>query len=182
MISLVIQYSKISVNMPMELLKEFDKICEVHSYSRAEGIKEAVRQFIIEQMPEEYYSPQMKQVMNESIKEQGMEFVKGMAQAAVDPEVQKLQMEGVKQMAQQGAVEGIKYGIEERLHGQGIKLSDEQRLQLAQRLQFATEKTNEMQNEKKEAKQSPCFPSFLLHFASSLISFGVNSNLQASVQ
>jgi len=150
---LAIKYSKISVNIPVELLNEFDKACEFHSYSRAEAIKEAVRLFIIELMPEGYVSPQMKQMMNESIKEQGVEFVKGMAQAAVDPEVQKLQMEGVKQMAQQGAVEGIKYGIEERLHGQGIKLSEEQRLQLAQRLQFATEKTNEMQKEKNDAKQ-----------------------------
>jgi len=150
---LAIKYSKISVNIPVELLKEFDKVCEIHSYSRAEAVKEAVRQFIIDQTPEGYYSPQMKQMMNESIKEQGVEFVKGMAQAAADPEVQKLQMKGVQQMAQQGMAEGIKYGIEERLHEQGIKLSDEQRLQLAQRLQFATDKTKEMQKEKKEAKQ-----------------------------
>jgi len=150
---LAIKYSKISVNIPVELLQEFDKVCEIHSYSRAEAIKEAVRQFIIDQTPEGYYSPQMKQLMNQAIKEQGVEFVKGMAQAAVDPEVQKLQMKGVQQMAQQGMAEGIKYGIEERLHEQGIKLSEEQRLQLAQRLQFAQEKTKEIQNEKKEAKQ-----------------------------
>ena len=147
MIILVIKYSKISVNIPVELLNEFDKICEIHSYSRAEGIKEAVRQFIIEQMPEDYYSPQMKQVINESIREQSVEFMKGIAQAAADPEVQKLQLQAMKQ----GAVEGVKYGIEERLQEQG--LSEEQRSQLAQRLQFAREKTKEMQKEKSETKQ-----------------------------
>src|SRR3990172_11884419 len=125
---LAIKYNKISVNIPEELLKEFDKVCEVHSYSRAEGVKEAFRQFIIDQMPEGYYSPQMKQMMNEAIREQSMEWMKGMAQASADPEVQKLQMIGVQQMAQQGMAAGIRAGIEERLQEQGVKLSDEQRL------------------------------------------------------
>ena len=150
---LAIKYNKISVNIPEELLKEFDKVCEVHSYSRAEGVKDAFRHFIVDQMPEGYYSPQMKQMMNEAIREQSMEWMKGMAQASADPEVQKLQMIGVQQMAQQGMAAGIRAGIEERLQEQGVKLSDEQRLQLDQRLQFATEKTTEMQKEKKEAKQ-----------------------------
>jgi len=160
MISLVIQYSKISVNMPVELLKEFDKICEVHSYSRAEGIKEAVRQFIIEQMPEEYYSPQMKQVMHEAIREQSREFIKGMAQAAADPEIQKLQLETAKR----GMAEGMKAGIEQRfaeeqgisprtIYDKTVPLSEEQKLQLADRLSVAREKTKEMQKEKTEAKQ-----------------------------
>jgi len=149
MIILAIKYSKISVNIPVELLNEFDKICEVHSYSRAEGIKEAIRQFIVEQMPEGYYSPQMKQVMNESIREQSLEFMKGLAQAAVDPEIQKLQYKA----AQDGVVAGMRAGIEQRLQEQGIKLSEEQQLQLAERLQIAREKTTEIQKEKNEAKQ-----------------------------
>jgi len=150
MIILVIKYSKISVNIPVELLKEFDKICEVHSYSRAEAIKEAVRQFIIEQMPEDYYSPQMKQVMNEAIREQSMEFIKGMAQAAADPEIQKLQLESMKQ----GALEGVKAGIEERLiQEQGVRLSEEHQLQYAEKLQIAREKTKEIQKKNKESKK-----------------------------
>jgi len=149
MIILVIKYNKISVNIPVELLKEFDTICEAHSYSRAEAIKEAVRQFIIDQMPEGYYSPQMKEMMNKSTREQGVEFVKGMAQAAVDPEIQKLQIKAT----QDGIAAGMKVGIEERLLEQGVKLSDDQRLQIAQRLQLATEKTTEMQKEKNEAKR-----------------------------
>jgi len=157
MISLVIQYSKISVNMPVELLKEFDKICEVHSYSRAEGIKEAVRQFIIEAMPEDYYSPQMKQVMNEAIREQSMEFVKGMAQAAADPEFQKLQIQANKQAmiegAKQGAIEGSIAGLEKRFTEEGVSLSEEQKFQIAQKLRSAREKTIKIQKEKTEAKQ-----------------------------
>ena len=154
---LAIKYSKISVNIPVELLTEFDKICEVHSYSRAEGIKEAIRQFIYEQMPEEYFSPQMKQVMNESIREQSVEWMKGIAQAAADPEVQKLQIQANKQAmiegAKQGAIEGSIVGIEKRFAEQGASLSEEQKLQMAQALQSAREKTIKIQKEKTEAKQ-----------------------------
>jgi len=150
MIILVIKYSKISVNIPVELLKEFDKICEVHSYSRAEGIKEAVRQFVIEQMPENYYSPQMKQVMNEAIREQSREWIKGMAQAAADPEVQKLQM----QTMNQGVAQGMMAGIEERYFQEhGVRLSEEQQLQLAEKLEIAREKTKEIQKKNKESKK-----------------------------
>lgn len=157
MIFLVIKYSKITVNIPVELLKEFDKICDVHSYSRAEGIKEAVRQFIIEAMPEDYYSPQMKQVMNESIREQSMEFIKGMVQAAADPEIQKLQIQANKQAmiegAKQGAIEGSIAGLEKRFTEEGVSLSEEQKSQIAQALQSAREKTIKIQKEKTEAKQ-----------------------------
>jgi len=153
MIILAIKYSKISVNIPIELLKEFDKLCEVHSYSRAEGIKEAIRQFIVDQMPEGYYSPQMKQMMSESIREQSAEWMKGMAQASADPEVQKLQMKGVKQMAQEGMFEGLKFGLEKRIQDEGIQLTDEQKLQLSQALQNAREKAIKIQKEKEEAKQ-----------------------------
>jgi len=127
------------------------------NYSRAEGIKEAVRQFIIDQMPDDYYSPQMKQVVNESIREQSLEFMKGIAQAAANPEFQKLQIQANKQAmiegAKQGAIEGSVAGLEKRFTEEGLSLSEEQKLQIAQKLQSAREKTIKIQKEKTEAKQ-----------------------------
>ena len=146
---LAIKYSKISVNIPVELLKEFDKVCELHSYSRAEAIKEAVRQFIIDQMPEDYHSPQMKQMVNETIREQSAEWIKGMAQAAADPEVQKLQVRA----AQQGVVQGMRAGIEQRFQDEGVPLSEEQKLQLAERLSITRLKAKETRNKLIQTKE-----------------------------
>jgi len=149
MISLVIQYSKISVNMPKELLKEFDRVCELHSYSRAEGIKESVRQFIVDQMPDEYYSPQMKQVMHEAIREQSKELMIGMAQAASDPEIQKIQLETARRASSLGMMDGI----EQRAMDQGMPLSEEQKFQVAEQLKIAQLKTREIQNKTREIKE-----------------------------
>ena len=135
--------------MPKELLKEFDKICELHSYSRAEGIKEAVRQFIVDQMPDDYYSPQMKQVMHEAIREQSLEFIKGIALAGNDPEIQKMQLETARRASSLGMMDGI----EQRAMDQGMPLSEEQKFQVAEQLKIAQLKTREIQNKTRETKE-----------------------------
>lgn len=40
------RYSKVVANIPEGLLREFDAVCDGRYYSRAEGIKEAMREFI----------------------------------------------------------------------------------------------------------------------------------------
>jgi len=51
-----IEYNRIVVNVPVGLLKEFDKICSLKHYSRVEAVKEAMRMFVEENMPEDYLS------------------------------------------------------------------------------------------------------------------------------
>ena len=41
-----IDTTRVILNIPTKLLEEFDKICAMQSYQRAEGIKEAMRSFI----------------------------------------------------------------------------------------------------------------------------------------
>jgi len=49
-----IEYNRIVVNVPVGLLKEFDKICSLKHYSRVEAVKEAMRIFVEENTPEDY--------------------------------------------------------------------------------------------------------------------------------
>jgi len=49
-----IEYNRIVVNVPVQLLKEFDKICFLKHYSRVEAVKEAMRIFVEENTPEGY--------------------------------------------------------------------------------------------------------------------------------
>lgn len=46
-------WDKIIVNVPKDLLNEFDSISATQYYSRSEALKEAMRQFIIEQAPDQ---------------------------------------------------------------------------------------------------------------------------------
>ena len=48
------EYSKIIVNIPKPLLERFDMICEAKYYSRVEGIKQALHEFITNSMPEDH--------------------------------------------------------------------------------------------------------------------------------
>jgi len=49
-----IEYNRIVVNVPVGLLKEFDKICFLKHYSRVEAVKEAMRIFVEENTPDDY--------------------------------------------------------------------------------------------------------------------------------
>ena len=49
-----LEYNRIVVNVPAGLLKEFDKICSLKHYSRVEAVKESMRIFVEENIPENY--------------------------------------------------------------------------------------------------------------------------------
>ena len=47
------EYSKVIVNVSKPLLDQFDLICEAKYYSRVEGIKQALHEFVTNNMPED---------------------------------------------------------------------------------------------------------------------------------
>lgn len=49
-----LEYNRIIVNVPTGLLKAFDKICSLKHYSRVEAVKEAMRIFVEQNVPENY--------------------------------------------------------------------------------------------------------------------------------
>ena len=82
------RYSKVVANIPEGLLKEFDSVCEGRYYSRAEGIKEAMREFITNS------SSENSSTMNKIPIKQGFEgIIDLVAGLATDPRIQKLQKE-----------------------------------------------------------------------------------------
>jgi len=82
------KYSKVVANIPEGLLKEFDSVCEGRYYSRAEGIKEAMREFIANS------SSENSTTMNKIPIKQGFEgIIDLVAGLATDPRIQKLQEE-----------------------------------------------------------------------------------------
>ena len=84
------EWDKIIVNVPKQLLKEFDNAKESQFYSRSEAIKEAMRMFIVNIMGDDYLSP-IQQAQAKGNMANIMEgMTTGMARAANSPEVQKL--------------------------------------------------------------------------------------------
>jgi len=45
--------NKVIVNIPKRLLEQFDMMCEAKYYSRVEGIKQALHEFVTNNMPED---------------------------------------------------------------------------------------------------------------------------------
>ena len=86
-------WDKIIVNVPKDLLNEFDSISATQYYSRSEALKEAMRQFIIEQAPEDYVSPNMREQMKEQSADAFEAMTKGIVRSASDPEVQKMNVQ-----------------------------------------------------------------------------------------
>ena len=83
-------WDKIIVNVPKDLLTEFDRVSATQYYSRSEAIKESMRQFIIEQTPEDYLSPNMRTEMKEQGADAFEAMTKGIVRSASDPEIQKM--------------------------------------------------------------------------------------------
>ena len=86
-------WDKIIVNVPKDLLTEFDRVSATQYYSRSEAIKESMRQFIIEQTPEDYLSPNMRTEMKEQGADAFEAMTKGIVRSASDPEVQKMNVQ-----------------------------------------------------------------------------------------
>ena len=78
-----IQFTKISFNVPKKLLKEFETIAYLNHYSRVEAFKEAMRQFIVEQTPEDYTNA-------EDIKNYWGQMMDAIIELSNDPKYQKL--------------------------------------------------------------------------------------------
>jgi len=83
------KWDKIIINIPIELLREFDSVADMQYYSRSEAIKEAMRQFIIGQMPEDYVSPSMRKVTQQQQADAMEGIVRGVSKVAGDPAVQE---------------------------------------------------------------------------------------------
>ena len=88
------QPRRVILNIPAGLLEEFDKICSLKHYQRLEGVKQAMREFIDDQFPDDYVSP-------EESKEQYTAMWMGMMDAMVkiknDPKYKKLEQENLIQ-------------------------------------------------------------------------------------
>ena len=84
------KWDKIIINIPAELLREFDRVAGMQYFSRSEAIKQAMRQFIINTMPEDYVSPNMR----EDVKQQAADAMEamgtGLVKMAGSPEIQKI--------------------------------------------------------------------------------------------
>ncbi len=52
------EYNRVIINVPKGLLKDFDKVCSLQYYSRVEAIKESMRMFVDNSMPDNYLSPE----------------------------------------------------------------------------------------------------------------------------
>lgn len=82
------KYNKIVANIPEGLLKEFDEICDSRYYSRVEGLKQAMREFIINSLPEDYVPSSLNKKQNK----EGFEgLIEGLVNMASDPRLQRLQ-------------------------------------------------------------------------------------------
>jgi len=69
-----IKYDKIIINIPEQLLKAFDDCCETAYFTRSEGLKQAMRDFIAISRGEDYLPPKQQ-------KEQMLMVFKSMIEA-----------------------------------------------------------------------------------------------------
>ena len=81
------KYSKVVANIPEGLLKEFDSVCEGRYYSRAEGIKEAMREFIANSLTQDNVPLSINKIPIKQGVEGIIDLVAGLA---TDPRIQKL--------------------------------------------------------------------------------------------
>ena len=84
------KWDKIIINIPAELLREFDRVAGMQYFSRSEAIKQAMRQFIIDTMPEDYVSPNMREEVKQQAADAMEAMGKGIVRMASNPEIQKM--------------------------------------------------------------------------------------------
>ena len=91
------KFGKIIVNVPQPLLDMFDEIRSLQSYSRSEAIKEAMRQFTIDNTPEEYIPKQHRAIYKQSMSDTFEGMGEGLARMATNPKYQQLQQQNAPQ-------------------------------------------------------------------------------------
>ena len=78
-----VEFTKIQFNVPKKLLEEFETIAYLNHYSRVEGFKEAMRQFVVDQTPGDYSNA-------EDMKNQWRQMFDAILEISNDPKYQKL--------------------------------------------------------------------------------------------
>ena len=81
-----VEFTKISFNVPKKLLEEFETIAYLNHYSRVEGFKEAMRQFVVDQTPGDYSNA-------EDMKNQWRQMFDAILEISNDPKYQKLNID-----------------------------------------------------------------------------------------
>ena len=81
-----VEFTKISFNVPKKLLEEFETIAYLNHYSRVEGFKEAMRQFVVDQTPDDYSNA-------EDMKNQWRQMFDAILEISEDPKYQKLKID-----------------------------------------------------------------------------------------
>lgn len=91
-------YRKVIVNMPKPLLDTFDLVCQMRFYTRKEAIKQAMREFIVTEMGEDWTSPLMVEYEKQLVSDAMEGIAVGLARASRNPEVQKAQQQQNQQL------------------------------------------------------------------------------------
>ena len=76
-------FTKVTLNVPVNLLKEFKTISDLNHYSRVQAMLEAMRRFIRDHVPEDYQTP-------EQIKTTWTGVMDAIVEVSQDPKYQKL--------------------------------------------------------------------------------------------
>lgn len=78
MTKLKTKFNKVIINVPINLLEDFDIATSRKNYSRSEGIKEAMRLFIDDLMGEDWVPPRLLEQSKEEAAAQWGGMMKGM--------------------------------------------------------------------------------------------------------
>ena len=87
-------FTKVTLNVPVNLLKEFKTIADLNHYSRVAAMLEAMRQFVDDRTPEGYSEP-------DEIKTYWRQLMDAMLEIQQDPKYAQLNTQQQQQMQQQ---------------------------------------------------------------------------------
>ena len=87
-------FTKVTLNVPVNLLNQFKTIADLNHYSRVQAMLEAMRQFIDDRTPEGYAAP------NE-VKTYWKEMMDAMLEVSQDPKYAQLNSQQQQQVQQQ---------------------------------------------------------------------------------
>ena len=84
-------FTKVILNVPTSLLEKFDFAAKTNDYSRSEAVKEAMRNFVIDQMGEDWIPQNQMKEYQEQMKAQFAGMMQGMAEGVqnLPPEMQQ---------------------------------------------------------------------------------------------